>query len=91
MFYVLSCLFFLFDLKIKTFYLYSQIVNTNSYGNDDCAKEFGIKVANQLAVVDARVLPTPRVYNHLLFIVLFNYVLIFLLKLCASFQSRMFS
>uniref|UniRef100_A0A0E0KHH4 Piwi domain-containing protein n=1 Tax=Oryza punctata TaxID=4537 RepID=A0A0E0KHH4_ORYPU len=41
-----------------------EIVNTNSYGNDDCAKEFGIKVANQLAVVDARVLPTPRLKYH---------------------------
>ncbi|EEE59702.1 hypothetical protein OsJ_12126 [Oryza sativa Japonica Group] len=51
-------------IEIKTFYLYSQIVNTNSYGNDDCAKEFGIKVANQLAVVDARVLPTPRLKYH---------------------------
>ncbi|KAF0909918.1 hypothetical protein E2562_001182 [Oryza meyeriana var. granulata] len=41
-----------------------EIVNMNSYGNDDCAKEFGIKVANQLALVDARVLPTPRLKYH---------------------------
>uniref|UniRef100_A0A0D9VXH8 Uncharacterized protein n=1 Tax=Leersia perrieri TaxID=77586 RepID=A0A0D9VXH8_9ORYZ len=41
-----------------------EIVKWNSYGNDDCAKEFGIKVANQLALVDARVLPTPRLKYH---------------------------
>lgn len=47
----------------------------NSYGNDDRAKEFGIKVMNQLVLVDARVLPTPRVYH-----------IFYLLKLWTSFQ-----
>ncbi|XP_015690017.2 protein argonaute 12-like isoform X2 [Oryza brachyantha] len=41
-----------------------EIVKTNSYGNDNWAKEFGLKVMDQLALVDARVLPTPRLKYH---------------------------
>ncbi|KAM3294876.1 hypothetical protein ACQJBY_037640 [Aegilops geniculata] len=41
-----------------------EIVNRNSYGNDDYSKEFGMKVMNQLALVDARVLPSPRLKYH---------------------------
>ncbi|XP_037419045.1 protein argonaute 12-like [Triticum dicoccoides] len=41
-----------------------EIVNRNSYGNDDYLKEFGMKVMNQLALVDARVLPSPRLKYH---------------------------
>ncbi|KAI4965131.1 hypothetical protein ZWY2020_057416 [Hordeum vulgare] len=37
-----------------------KIVNRNNYGNDDYSKEFGMKVMNLLALVDARVLPAPR-------------------------------
>ncbi|KAM0822177.1 hypothetical protein ACQ4PT_071667 [Festuca glaucescens] len=36
-----------------------KIVNRNNYGNDSFSKEFGMKVTNQLALVDARVLPAP--------------------------------
>uniref|UniRef100_A0ACD5W5V3 Uncharacterized protein n=1 Tax=Avena sativa TaxID=4498 RepID=A0ACD5W5V3_AVESA len=37
-----------------------QIVNHNSYHDDPYAKEFGIKISERLASVEARVLPTPR-------------------------------
>ncbi|KAE8769348.1 Protein argonaute 11 [Hordeum vulgare] len=37
-----------------------KIVNRNNYGNDEHSKEFGMKVTNLLALVDARVLPAPR-------------------------------
>ncbi|XP_044367382.1 protein argonaute 12 [Triticum aestivum] len=41
-----------------------EIVNRNNYGNDEYSKEFGMKVMNQLALVDARVLPAPRLKYH---------------------------
>ena len=41
--------------------MHSQILKKNNYTADDYAKEFGIKVNNQLALVDARVLPAPKV------------------------------
>uniref|UniRef100_A0A453H2L0 Piwi domain-containing protein n=1 Tax=Aegilops tauschii subsp. strangulata TaxID=200361 RepID=A0A453H2L0_AEGTS len=41
-----------------------EVVNRNNYGNDDYSKEFGMKVMNQLALVDARVLPSPRLKYH---------------------------
>ncbi|XP_031269949.1 protein argonaute PNH1-like [Pistacia vera] len=36
-----------------------QTVHQNDYGQDEYAKEFGIKVASKLASVEARVLPAP--------------------------------
>ncbi|XP_047064964.1 protein argonaute 12-like [Lolium rigidum] len=41
-----------------------DIVNRNNYSNDFYSKEFGMKVTNQLALVDARVLPAPRLKYH---------------------------
>ncbi|KAF0909917.1 hypothetical protein E2562_001181, partial [Oryza meyeriana var. granulata] len=41
-----------------------EITNKNNYGNDYHAKEFGIKVTNQLVLVDARVLPAPTLKYH---------------------------
>ncbi|XP_047058856.1 protein argonaute 1D-like [Lolium rigidum] len=37
-----------------------QMVNHNSYHDDPYAKEFGIKISERLASVEARVLPAPR-------------------------------
>jgi hypothetical protein len=37
------------------------MVNRNSYHDDPYAKEFGIKISERLALVEARVLPAPRV------------------------------
>uniref|UniRef100_J3LRM0 Uncharacterized protein n=1 Tax=Oryza brachyantha TaxID=4533 RepID=J3LRM0_ORYBR len=51
-------------LEIYLFYIFSHIANRNSYGNDCYAEEFGIKVLNQLSLVDARVLPAPRLKYH---------------------------
>ncbi|KAL6637130.1 hypothetical protein ACP70R_024702 [Stipagrostis hirtigluma subsp. patula] len=41
-----------------------EVASRNNYDNDYYAKEFGIKVMNQLALVDARVLPAPRLKYH---------------------------
>ncbi|KAL6894480.1 hypothetical protein ACP4OV_008578 [Aristida adscensionis] len=41
-----------------------EVVRTNNYSNDYYAKEFGLKVINQLALVDARVLPAPLLKYH---------------------------
>jgi eukaryotic translation initiation factor 2C len=37
------------------------MVNHNAYHEDPYAKEFGIKISERLASVEARVLPAPRV------------------------------
>uniref|UniRef100_A0A0E0D4M0 Piwi domain-containing protein n=1 Tax=Oryza meridionalis TaxID=40149 RepID=A0A0E0D4M0_9ORYZ len=41
-----------------------EVANKNNYGNDYHAKEFGIGVTNQLALVNARVLPAPKLKYH---------------------------
>ncbi|XP_062212056.1 protein argonaute 12-like [Phragmites australis] len=41
-----------------------EVASSNNYDNDYYAKEFGIKVMNQPALVDARVLPAPRLKYH---------------------------
>uniref|UniRef100_A0A0E0E6P1 Piwi domain-containing protein n=1 Tax=Oryza meridionalis TaxID=40149 RepID=A0A0E0E6P1_9ORYZ len=42
-----------------------QMVNYNSYHEDPYAKEFGIKISERLASVEARILPAPRLkYNE---------------------------
>ncbi|KAL6873973.1 hypothetical protein ACP4OV_014055 [Aristida adscensionis] len=42
-----------------------QMVNHNSYDEDPYAKEFGIKISERLASVEARILPAPRLkYNE---------------------------
>uniref|UniRef100_A0A0E0HVU9 Uncharacterized protein n=1 Tax=Oryza nivara TaxID=4536 RepID=A0A0E0HVU9_ORYNI len=42
-----------------------QMVNHNSYHEDPYAKEFGIKISERLASVEARILPAPRLkYNE---------------------------
>ena len=38
-----------------------QMVNHNSYHEDPYAKEFGIKISERLASVEARILPARRV------------------------------
>ncbi|RLN18976.1 protein argonaute 12-like [Panicum miliaceum] len=40
------------------------VLKKNNYTADDYAKEFGIKVSNQLALVDACVLPAPKLKYH---------------------------
>jgi eukaryotic translation initiation factor 2C len=47
--------------------MHFQVLQKNNYTADDYAKEFGIKVNQQLALVDARVLPAPKVNVFLLF------------------------
>ncbi|XP_010933336.1 protein argonaute MEL1 [Elaeis guineensis] len=41
-----------------------EVVSQNNYNDDKYAKEFGIRVRNQLAAVDARVLPPPKLKYH---------------------------
>ncbi|CAL4918406.1 unnamed protein product [Urochloa decumbens] len=40
------------------------VLKKNNYTADDYTKEFGIKVNHQLALVDARVLPAPKLKYH---------------------------
>ncbi|RCV23302.1 hypothetical protein SETIT_4G288700v2 [Setaria italica] len=43
----------------------NEMVNHNSYHEDPYAKEFGIKISERLASVEARILPAPRLkYNE---------------------------
>lgn len=48
-----------------------QTVQHNEYGSDRYAQEFGIKISDKLASVEARILPAPRVKENLLNINLF--------------------
>ncbi|KAG0548150.1 hypothetical protein BDA96_01G141900 [Sorghum bicolor] len=41
-----------------------QVFSRNNSPDDSYAKEFGLKVMNQLTLVDARVLPAPRLKYH---------------------------
>ncbi|KAK4765797.1 hypothetical protein SAY87_007439 [Trapa incisa] len=41
-----------------------QTVKHNAYGNDPYAKEFGIKISEKLAQVEARILPAPWLKYH---------------------------
>ncbi|KAI4340243.1 hypothetical protein MLD38_025102 [Melastoma candidum] len=41
-----------------------RTVDHNAYSDDPYAKEFGIKISEQLAQVEARVLPAPRLKYH---------------------------
>ncbi|KAJ0968996.1 hypothetical protein J5N97_021873 [Dioscorea zingiberensis] len=41
-----------------------QTVHHNAYDDDEYAKEFGIKISQSLALVDARVLPAPWLKYH---------------------------
>ncbi|OEL21917.1 Protein argonaute 1 [Dichanthelium oligosanthes] len=46
-------------------YLGGQMVKHNAYEKDDYAQEFGIKISDRLASVEARILPAPRLkYNE---------------------------
>jgi eukaryotic translation initiation factor 2C len=40
---------------------YLQTVRHNSYADDPYAREFGIKISDRLAAVEARILPAPQV------------------------------
>lgn len=42
-------------------FLGGQMVKHNAYDKDDYAQEFGIKISDHLASVEARILPAPRV------------------------------
>lgn len=42
-----------------------QTVQHNDYEQDPYAKEFGIRISEKLATVEARVLPAPWVRNYL--------------------------
>jgi len=40
---------------------YKQTIQQNAYDQDPYAKEFGIKISEKLASVEARILPAPWV------------------------------
>lgn len=41
-----------------------QTVNHNAYAQDPYAQEFGIKISEKLASVEARILPAPWVIDY---------------------------
>ncbi|XP_058115117.1 protein argonaute 1D-like isoform X1 [Magnolia sinica] len=41
-----------------------KTVHHNAYHEDPCAKEFGIKISEKLALVEARILPAPWVVTN---------------------------
>jgi len=43
-------------------FFFVQTVHHNAYHNDPYAKEFGIKISDRLAQVEARILPAPWVF-----------------------------
>jgi len=45
--------------------VWEQTVHHNAYHQDPYAQEFGINISNELAQVEARVLPAPRVRSYL--------------------------
>lgn len=52
------------DFKITLFlefFVTNQTVQHNAYDQDPYAKEFGIKISEKLASVEARILPAPWV------------------------------
>ena len=49
------------DLDISECFSFFQTVQHNEYGSDRYAQEFGIKISDKLASVEARILPAPRV------------------------------
>ena len=53
---------------------YLQTVHHNSYADDPYAREFGIKISDRLAAVEARILPAPQVTatEYFVFISLFS-------------------
>jgi len=46
---------------------YKQTVQHNAYDQDPYAKEFGIKISEKLASVEARILPAPWVMCFFIF------------------------
>lgn len=48
-------------MQMTTLFVCLQVVNHNSYLEDPYAKEFGIKISERLASIEARILPAPRV------------------------------
>ena len=55
------CLFFIFICMWWWLGSYKQTVQHNAYDQDPYAKEFGIKISEKLASVEARILPAPWV------------------------------
>lgn len=56
-----------------------QTVQHNAYHNDPYAKEFGIKISEKLASVEARILPAPWVSSLCITVVSYCCRLYFLL------------
>jgi eukaryotic translation initiation factor 2C len=54
---------FIMLMQMPTFFfcVCPQMMNHNSYHEDPYAKEFGIKISERLASIEARILPAPRV------------------------------
>jgi hypothetical protein len=56
-----SFIHFSWNFYTPSSFLFYQTVHHNAYYEDPYAQEFGIKIDERLASVEARVLPPPRV------------------------------
>ena len=57
---------------------YLQTVRHNSYADDPYAREFGIKISDRLAAVEARILPAPQVIETEYYIYLYSFNCLFM-------------
>lgn len=55
-------------LFLMHFVIFGQTVHHNAYHEDPYAKEFGIKISEKLAQVEARILPPPWVFLYFIFL-----------------------
>lgn len=56
-------------------WIFLQTVHHNKYAEDPYAKEFGIKISDKLASVEARILPAPWVIDKFLLVILFIFLM----------------
>lgn len=59
--------------------MFLQTVRRNAYHEDPYAEEFGIKICDKFASVEARVLRAPRVNGYHKYISYYHYLYLFLL------------
>lgn len=69
---LITCDIYLLNLTEALYNGFLQTVHHNAYHEDPYAREFGIKISEKLASVEARILPAPWVYcllHNLIFVV----------------------
>jgi hypothetical protein len=59
--FCISSVSWIYDSDLLPYFAFYQTVHHNAYYEDPYAQEFGIRIDERLAAVEARVLPPPRV------------------------------